>query len=303
MNIYVITEHEVSKIGSLTVCSITAKQLRDEPPLDAEVFLADGGKLAHLEATCRSIRQNPCPAVYLRPIAAIHCLKPLPGHLERICDSQIAEGNLTDYTLQHIRDIAFPINKIIEGLRNYTKRNNTNIAFKTLRYLLTRNRDLIPLRSSLTIFGLHYPEIEIFLRRQDESIFRILDFLEEQRLLNSSFFAKVHTCNQCHSSFLNFQETCPHCNSADLRSESLIHHFSCAHVAPEAYFTQDQKMVCPKCTKEIRQLGVDYDRPSTVFSCNACQHTSQDPRIATTCFNCGAQAAPEDLIVRPSQDL
>lgn len=298
MSIYLITERAVSNIGPIEVTSITAAQLNEKAPTDTELFLIEGANLTNLEKICRSIRQNPCPAVYLRPIIAINCLKKLPGHLDRICDGQIADGNLTDFTFQHIKDIGFPINKTIEALPDFSQRTNTNIAFKILRYLLTREIDLTPYRSSLTIYGLHYPEIEIFLGRKDESIFNILDFLEEQRLLYSSFFEKTHICNQCRSSFLNFQEVCPQCSSADLHSESLIHHFSCAHVAPEPDFKQGPTMVCPKCSKQVTHLGVDYDRPSTVFECNSCQFTSQDPLISTTCFHCGAKSTPEDLIIR-----
>ena len=301
MSIYFISDQDVKKINSTEVCSLSPSRLKDDPPIDTELFLVDSTDIKALEEACRIIRQSPCPAVYLRSIVAINCSKNLPGHLERICDAQIAEGNLTEFSIQHVKDTAFSINAIIDDLPDKEQHINTNISFKIIRYLLSRDKKLTPFRSSSTIYGLNYPEIEVFLARTDESIFKLLDFLEEQRLLDSSFFEKSHTCNQCHSSFLNFQEICPQCNSADLQTESLIHHFSCAHVAPETDFRQGTNMICPKCSKDVTHLGVDYDRPSTVFRCNACQHTTQDPTISTTCFHCGATSPPEDLIIRTAK--
>ena len=116
---FYITDHRVESVGPVTVQSITPDRMHDKPPTDSNIYLIDGSDFQFLENSCKEIRQNPCPAVYLRPIAAVTGSQKLPGHLERICDVQIPKANLTDFTFQHAKDIAAPINQAIEALPDF----------------------------------------------------------------------------------------------------------------------------------------------------------------------------------------
>lgn len=294
-----ITENAVDHIEQVEVACLTLSQLADAPPDQVEMFVLNGtADPDYLEQAVRIIRQQTNPAVYLRPIIVVNCPKHMPGHLARICDHTVPAGNFGGFGLQQVRDAIGLINRRIAELPEYQHKTDTQLSLKILRFLYTRQRELLPYRSSRTMHGLHYPELEVFLDHTDQSIFNLLAFLEEQRLLSGRFFEKVYLCNQCQSSHLNFVENCPDCRSSDLRQESLIHHFPCAHVAPEQEFRQSAQLICPKCEHTLRGLGLDYDKPSTVYQCQQCQHTTQDPEVNTTCFHCGAQSAPEDLIVR-----
>lgn len=295
-----VTEEAVEHIEQVPVRCLTLEQLGQNSffgPVD--FFLINGAVHAtYIEAVCRAIRQKANPDCYLRPIVLVNCPPNLPGHLERIADSIVSAGNLAGFGLQQVKDMAQPINRRIAELPEYQQKTDVQLSLKILRYLFSRQMELVPYRSSLTLHGLHYPEIETFLGQDDESVFNLLDFLEDQKLVSSRFFEKVHLCNQCHSSYINFLESCPHCRSADLRQDSLVHHFPCAHVAPEEEFRQHDRLVCPKCEHGLQGLGVDYDKPSSVYQCNQCQHTTQEPTVTTICFHCGAQSAPEDLRLR-----
>jgi GGDEF domain-containing protein len=140
--------------------------------------------------------------------------------------------------------------------------------------------------------------VDPFFARIDESLFQVLGFLKSQGLLNGVFESKAHFCGQCQSAFLNFMEICPQCGSPDLHADDLIHHFECGFVGNEADFGAGQHRRCPKCRLGLRQLGVDYDKPSAVSVCNSCGHTSQDPQVTTHCYSCGAKASPDDLLQR-----
>lgn len=294
-----ITEEATDKIEQLPVLSLTLEQLRQGGLGPVELFLLNGAaEVGYLQSACQAIRQQPNPNSYLRPIVLVNCPSDLPGHLERVADRLVPAGNLAGFGLQQVKDIAQQINRRIAALPEYQQKTDAQLSLKILRYLFTRQRELVPYRSSLTLHGLHYPEIETFLGQDDDTIFNLLSFLEGQRMVSSRFFEKVHLCNQCHSSYLNFLENCPHCSSADLRQDSLVHHFPCAYVAPEAEFRQQDRLLCPKCGHELRDLGVDYDKPSSIYQCNQCQHSTQGPSVTTICFHCGAQSAPEDLQLR-----
>jgi len=296
---FLVTEQPTVRLGPAVVTAIGKEELIRNPPVDARLFLIDAADPAYAEEICFRLRQYPLPAVYLRMLVLISAqTQDLPPQLAGLADQLLGLDQLTDFTFQKLLDAAQPINQLIRSLPGIDQKPDTNIGLKLIRFLHTRNRLLKPSRSTRTIFGLSYPEAEIFLRRRDESIFQLLDFLEDQQLLSSTFFEKAHFCNQCGCAYLNFLEICPDCSSADLHPDDLIHHFRCAHVAPEAEFRQQTTLVCPKCEKELKQLGVDYDKPSMVYRCYSCRHTSQEPHVTTLCFHCGARALPENLDIR-----
>ena len=93
------------------------------------------------------------------------------------------------------------------------------------------------------------------------------------------FIDRIHVCPICNSSHLLFFETCPECGSSDIVEEPVIHHFRCANVSPEHTYQQDGELICPKCKQQLRHIGVDYARPSSISTCRACAHTFMYPCI------------------------
>jgi DNA-directed RNA polymerase subunit RPC12/RpoP len=76
----------------------------------------------------------------------------------------------------------------------------------------------------------------------------------------------------------------------------MIHHFVCAHVAPEKDFKKEEHLECPKCDKHLRHIGIDYDKPSTIYSCNSCSHEFQNPGMLSLCLDCGTENKLEELL-------
>jgi hypothetical protein len=56
--------------------------------------------------------------------------------------------------------------------------------------------------------------------------------------------------------------------------------------------------VCPKCNKQLRHIGVDYDKPSIIYTCNSCTHTFQDVQIKAKCCECEKDTEVEHLLNR-----
>lgn len=225
--------------------------------------------------------------IYLKPIFCVQ-YEGLPIQVIERCDG------LTDVTqYQKIARTTREIKNNIEKLFLQQKfpSNEFGVLYKTMQYLYTRNHDLVPFVDRHARLSYTYPFVSLQL--EDEEQKKILDilkkgvgdgFLREEQMLD-----KVHICDACYSAHHNIRETCLHCNGIDLKVQDLIHHFQCAYIGPETDFMQEytDDLICPKCQKILRHIGVDYDKPSHIFNCNSCSEHFQNPLFTYNCVDCG----------------
>ena len=128
----------------------------------------------------------------------------------------------------------------------------------------------------------------------------LLAKLRAEELVETAFFERVHSCPACQSSRLIVREECPACGSAHLAEESYLHHFRCACQAPERDFVRGDDLVCPKCRRELRHFGQDYDRPGIMTRCETCAATTADPQVAFVCARCDTRTSGEAM---PTRDV
>lgn len=131
---------------------------------------------------------------------------------------------------------------------------------------------------------IHYEERAKFQMKLEE-----LGFAEKSR-----FIDRVHVCPKCGDSHLLFIECCPKCHRSDISQEQMIHHFRCANISPESTYAYDGQLVCPKCKHVLRHIGVDYDRPATVYTC-PCGNTFLASAMKVICTNCRSELTPDEL--------
>lgn len=55
----------------------------------------------------------------------------------------------------------------------------------------------------------------------------------------------------------------------------------------ESNFQQDNKLICSKCNKELKLIGVDYFRIISALKCRECQNIFTIPEISYDCNACG----------------
>lgn len=122
--------------------------------------------------------------------------------------------------------------------------------------------------------------------------------LSEDGWFERRFFDRLQVCTDCGSSRLNVREECSACRSADIYDETLLHHFRCAHQAPERQFRHANALICPKCRRKLRHFGVDYDRPGSVSVCRACGHMDAEAAIGVVCTDCRSRHTGEALATR-----
>ena len=123
----------------------------------------------------------------------------------------------------------------------------------------------------------------------------LLEHLADEQLFLREFFHRAHVCDRCGSSRLNVEEQCSGCGSGQLSQTNVVHHYHCGNQAPQASFVVGDKLICPKCRKELRHFGVDYDKPGTVVCCDACGKVMDEPNVTFVCMDC-CHATPGDGI-------
>ena len=244
------------------------------------------------------IRRNLSPAIYLKPVVFLIDSDEIPVEIIKASEGNITRSSCDVRILEEWASRVEPINQWIEHLPNVRVGSDSNIAFKVLRIITSRNAELEPITTVRRNSGYVYPLLEPLFGKRDTGVLETLSFLESQHLINGRFISRAHFCGHCGSAFLNFKEACPQCNADDIDSDELVHHFKCAYTAEISDFRKGDHLVCPKCERELKHIGVDYDKPSIVYHCNQCSYTFQDPKIMTSCYNCGRDSEPEHQQVK-----
>lgn len=111
--------------------------------------------------------------------------------------------------------------------------------------------------------------------------------LVEQSFLSHKFFDRTYICGQCHGARLLAREECVECRSTSLKEQALVHHFRCGHEAPVSAFKRGgNRFDCPKCNRELRHIGLDYDKPGSVVVCGNCAAVNDTAAVGFLCADC-----------------
>ncbi|MFN1835728.1 response regulator [Balneola sp. MJW-20] len=214
------------------------------------------------------------------------------------------EYGITDYLLKPFSQIRFrkAITRAIDNLRKDVNSSSTEnvLMKKALQMSHSRRKPIIALPNRNSKLGYIYPFLTVNLDYDNEHLaVDILESAEKEGLIKGEFVDYIYSCNSCYNSLLHFRESCPKCQSTDLDIEDLLHHFPCAYVGPVSDFMKSESgdiMECPKCSRILKHIGVDYDKPSVMYTCNKCDNEFQDPLIKAKCHDCGADNKVDRLL-------
>jgi len=101
----------------------------------------------------------------------------------------------------------------------------------------------------------------------------------------------IHTivgCPRCPSMEAVFHIVCPDCGSVQLTKGEALEHLTCGHVNFRSSFERNGDLVCPKCDRKLKQIGVDYRRLGSYYRCKN-DHTSGHPAFNFSCSKCGEE--------------
>ena len=238
-----------------------------------------------------AIRASVYEEVYLMPCFLLTYEKEARPRDLALSDGALKEPSVISH-FSLIEQILTRISEIIGVKSDFSGRK---VLLKLIRYLYTRDKPLTPVATRNAHTGYSYPFLEAnIMYFEYQEIFDLLDVGEEKGMLKADFMDKVHLCGNCNGGFLNYREVCPKCGSRKHKSQHTIHHFVCGYVGPESDFMDNNKLTCPKCDRQLRHIGVDYDKPSLITECEN-GHVFQEPNVEAYCFNCHQVSAIDEL--------
>jgi CheY-like chemotaxis protein/predicted RNA-binding Zn-ribbon protein involved in translation (DUF1610 family) len=101
-------------------------------------------------------------------------------------------------------------------------------------------------------------------------------------------------CPDCGSITATFYLECPECESTQMKKEEALEHFDCGNIDFRSKFDKGEGvLVCPKCGKKLKVIGVDYRKIENWYRCSN-NHFFGQPNITFGCFKCNRRFSLEE---------
>jgi len=135
------------------------------------------------------------------------------------------------------------------------------------------------------IHGYKYPVAEAIVGTQSATE-EFLKNLSDLGVLKTELFDKIVYCPFCDSVNISIRYSCPLCKAPNIRKSSLIEHVKCGYIDTEEHFQVANKLVCPRCNKELIRPDVDFRKAGVWCTCNECGKSFDMPVVSHFCRNC-----------------
>lgn len=238
---------------------------------------------------------------FIKPIGSLS-LESLNGQGDLIDEQILLSGDRvqTRQQIEALKKISLEAGQfpVLPGDIEENKRKEI-LLLGFLAVRASRNHGLRPKADIASSTGYTYPLVSHFLQYPSGKVHEVLDNWEKAKMLQGEVVDRVNLCPHCRHYNLNFREVCPQCGSGRIQEEATIHHFSCGYIGFERDYTQGMKWICPKCGKDLRHIGVDYDKPVDNIWCSDCHANFSEPAVQCFCLHCQKVSTPSDLILRP----
>ncbi len=196
-------------------------------------------------------------------------------------------------------DVQFRIEQVLASdWTRFRKQFDEAAMLDFVKQLIERRLNVLePALDPFTPTAHFYPEVARILGRSPMDR-EVLESLASFGLLAREPANRVRLCPECDDSRLNFRESCPNCKSLNILQQEMVTHFACAFSAPLQHFRRGGDLVCPKCNQILRHIGIDYEKPSRLFTCFGCETVFRDPSVETQCLRCNCVCTPGQTIER-----
>lgn len=145
--------------------------------------------------------------------------------------------------------------------------------------------------------GFTYPDAERVMGASQQVAKQTLESLVEDGLLVKELSEVMVACPFCGSVGLSIRLECPNCGLSTVRRGVAIEHLPCGHLDFEDIFTDAKGLVCPKCRKPLKALGIDYRKPGSFYRCSSCREMTASPKKTLICGGCGKAFSEDDAAV------
>lgn len=289
---------DVIEFDSLNFKKINVNQTwKLEQLIGFDALILDASNLEYARYFIQLMRSHHNPDYYLKPLFVYKPHPQLDVDLSYMYDGEYKSDKDLAELKQMTLDIFLRTTEL-EDIQSLSY--EAQIIKRLMNYFYTRSiNEIHPTRSTSSTYGYVYPMLNAILKEEGESRgLDLLDWAEQEGLIAGKVHERIYLCNNCTGGFLSFREVCPSCHSSDSMTQDLVHHFPCAYVGPISDFEDQLKnqLNCPKCNKNLRHIGVDYDKPSVIHHCNQCKADFQDLFVQAKCICCGTDTDVQYLI-------
>jgi Thaumarchaeal output domain 1 len=258
--------------------------------------IIEGNDSDFIRQIVRRIRNNNSPDIYLKPVFLLKGVNVVDPMVNKLIDGTL-------FSLEQIELIIPEVERILTKSQDLHFTNSISFEAqmieKVICFMYTCEiHDLDPIPYIYSGNNYSYPMLSVNFSQKDEHIaLDILEIAEQEGIFTSTYVDRIYLCPNCQSGHMTYREVCPKCGSSNSTTEDIIHHFPCAYVGPLSDFTNeiDDQLDCPKCNKRLRHIGVDYDKPSVLHECKACDHKFQDFNVKAKCLSCSQDNLVEQL--------
>ena len=146
-------------------------------------------------------------------------------------------------------------------------------------------------------YGYRYPVVDAIVG-DSSSTDELLQNLFEAGILKRELYDKIVFCPSCDTANVSMHYCCPHCKSFDARKSALIEHIQCGYIDTEEKFRKDDKLVCPRCRKELTKPDVDHHKAGVWCTCNECGKSFDIPVPAHFCRDCRRNFTFEEALYK-----
>jgi hypothetical protein len=134
-------------------------------------------------------------------------------------------------------------------------------------------------------FGLLYQEID---GHRFEEQLKFFEHLENIGIVKGEPSGSVLKCNFCNSFNFCISPVCTFCSSANIIRGTAIQHDLCSNIDFDyKYLKADNTLVCEKCNKSLKAIGVDYSKLGYFYKCLACKAMLPSVEQQYMCLGCG----------------
>ena len=143
------------------------------------------------------------------------------------------------------------------------------------------------------ILGYHYKEIERYSLEEQIKYFESLDKLG---IVSSRPVESIVKCKRCNFHSFDIRLVCTSCRSFNIVYGTVIEHDLCGNVDfDNKYIALDGTLVCAKCNKKLKAIGVDYSKPGYFYECLECKSLLPDIDRHYICLKCGESSTEDEL--------
>jgi len=169
-------------------------------------------------------------------------------------------------------------------------------VMKFLTYLIEEHVSRIIPRFD-HVHGARYPDVEkLFPKESPTLIQQFLTKLANMGILIPIVHDKVIVCPFCGSYDINTHYCCPLCETYNIVRTILIEHILCGYIGTYEEFRRGDRLVCPRCKRQLFKPNADYRALGTFFKCENCGYRFDEPVIVHACRRCGKNFTYKEAI-------